>query len=121
MDANGQNFREPIDANNKRKISVKLQPPSWWYLKGIYYAGAPETGFTNICDNSICMLDIPSYVQLAPSSLVVGSDMPVVHYGVLGPTLFYRFDDGAGSRTIRFALLNAVNGMPTFSYPTSNI
>ena len=116
IDSGGLNFRLPLNANGGAPIPTKIQTPAWAGAQYIYVA-YPLDPANPTFSQSLCILNIPSYTLSHPGAIPSGSDMPVVRDGgALGLNLLYRFDNGAGSRNIRFAQLSAVNALPLSFY-----
>jgi hypothetical protein len=116
IDGSGRNFRLPIEANLKRPLPVKVQSPSWMNSQIVFFAYDKEPGIASAFDNRVAFLTLPNYVMSGSSNVPTNSDQPAFRNTVMGPTLLYRFDDGAGSRTLRFAQTNTTGGVPG-SYP----
>lgn len=117
VDAQGQNLRRIVDFGGAFFRS-KLQVPAWINEDNLYFAYAQDPASPSPCDESLCRLNVPSLAINHPSSLPVGADMPYVRNTSMGLTLFYRYDNGAGSLNIRFAQLETSNFSPLMAYPS---
>jgi len=119
IDAGGLNFRHAFNLNGGKPIFTKVQPPAWAGSTHILVAYPAEPGAPTPCDNSLCLLAVSNYFLTNLVAIPAGSDFPVVRDTILGRTLFYRFDNGAGSRNIRYAVISTTTALPNANYPNA--
>src|SRR5574341_1069621 len=118
IDPGGTNIQRPelTIVGVKRAVPTRIEPPTWVNNSLLYFAYSAIAGAATPCDGKVCQFDLLTGLINYFAELPVGSDLPVAHNGLLGSTLFYRYDNGAGSRTLRYVTLNAA-GNPAATYP----